>query len=307
MPLLSIDPRNSHDASQLRRFAEQLEAGAVLFFPQSPVAVAPEDTEFLLSQRQHEGGHHKNIAYRPKLDRVTNVAGASPEQIERLRAILSGYSRHVIAFLSKFLAAYREGWNLDFTTFRPVSEQGRKLPLRKRNDLLHVDSFSTRPTDGDRILRFFTNLNPSQSRDWITGGTFKDLASAYAVKAGSHLGKMAMPQPITPIRRARQAFGRLPVVRPIAPRLGRSPYDEFMMDFHNFLKESESYQRDCAKEEIQFPPGSSWMCYTDTVSHAVLRGQYAMEQTLIVKHSAMVEPEVSPLRILEVMAGGAMA
>jgi hypothetical protein len=45
------------------------------------------------------------------------------------------------------------------------------------------------------------------------------------------------------------------------------------------------------------------MVYTDTVPHAVLAGQYALEQTLLVSPDAMVEPQSSPLRVLEKMAG----
>jgi hypothetical protein len=43
--------------------------------------------------------------------------------------------------------------------------------------------------------------------------------------------------------------------------------------------------------------------FTDFVSHAVLQGQYALEQTFIISRDAMVRPELSPLRILEKLAG----
>ncbi len=75
-----------------------------------------------------------------------------------------------------------------------------------------------------------------------------------------------------------------------------------MMRFHNFLKENPRFQAECPKYSFQFPPGSSWMVYTDTVPHAVLAGQYALEQTLLVPLEAMVCPEISPLRILEDLA-----
>jgi hypothetical protein len=39
------------------------------------------------------------------------------------------------------------------------------------------------------------------------------------------------------------------------------------------------------------------------VPHAVLAGQYALEQTLLVEHAAMVAPEHSPLTVLEEMSG----
>jgi hypothetical protein len=45
------------------------------------------------------------------------------------------------------------------------------------------------------------------------------------------------------------------------------------------------------------------MVYTDTVPHAVLAGQYALEQTFLVSPEAMVAPQLSPLRVLEAMAG----
>ena len=70
------------------------------------------------------------------------------------------------------------------------------------------------------------------------------------------------------------------------PSLKRSPYDDFMMRFHNFLKENASFQAECRKEYLQFPAGSSWMVYTDMVPHAVLSGQYALEQTFLVEHQA---------------------
>jgi hypothetical protein len=45
------------------------------------------------------------------------------------------------------------------------------------------------------------------------------------------------------------------------------------------------------------------MVYTDTVPHAVLTGQYALEQTFLVAPEAMVAPANSPLAVLESMAG----
>jgi hypothetical protein len=45
------------------------------------------------------------------------------------------------------------------------------------------------------------------------------------------------------------------------------------------------------------------MVYTDTVPHAVLAGQYALEQTFLVSPDALVAPEHSPLKVLEGIAG----
>ena len=85
--------------------------------------------------------------------------------------------------------------------------------------------------------------------------------------------------------------------------MNRSAYDKFMLRFHDYLKENEAFQKNCRKIHINFPPMATWMCYTDSVPHAVLSGQYALEQTFIIPIRAMVTPEKSPLRVLEKLAG----
>ena len=183
--------------------------------------------------------------------------------------------------------------------FRPLEEQGRNLRGRSRNDLVHVDSFPTRPAHGRRLLRFFTNIHPSKPRSWIISQSFGELAPRMARQAG--LAECAAPVPP-----AKQRLRRLLAVAARAGRIRvveRSAYDRFMLRFHNYLKDNREFQRDCPKETFEFPPGSTWIAFTDAVSHAVVSGQYALEQTFFVPVSSMVQPDKSPLRILETMAG----
>ena len=81
-----------------------------------------------------------------------------------------------------------------------------------------------------------------------------------------------------------------------------------MLRFHHFLKENQGYQeREARKTTHSFPPGSTWMVFTDTVSHAVLRGQYALEQTFIVARDSLALPEKAPIAILERLAGASLS
>ena len=91
------------------------------------------------------------------------------------------------------------------------------------------------------------------------------------------------------------------------PVIDRPPYDRFMLKFHHFLKENAAFQRDCPKDRWEFPPGSSWIVFTDTTSHACLSGQFALEQTFIVRRRSLVWPEKAPISILERMAGFPLA
>ena len=71
-----------------------------------------------------------------------------------------------------------------------------------------------------------------------------------------------------------------------------------MLRFHHWMKESEAFQRDCRKERWEFPPGSSWIVFTDTTSHSCISGQYALEQTFVVSRSSLAWPEKAPIAIM---------
>lgn len=291
-----------NDRQRLRTYSAQLEAGDILFFPETPIEIPSDDLAFLIGHQQVGGAYHKNIAYRPLEDRITGFDAQDSASTERLRTIMGRYSKDVIAFLREFLGPYQGKWKVDYASYRPEEEQSRDLALRKRNDLLHTDAFPTRPTHGDRILRFFNNINPERTRNWITTETFDVLVEKMR---GGKLNGGTVPLPTSMetsgIKRTLTGLGAGKLI----PSLKRSPYDEFMMRFHNYLKENTSFQENCPKQHWEFPPSSSWMVYTDMVSHAVLSGQFALEQTLIVSREAMVTPERSPYGVLTRLSNSA--
>jgi hypothetical protein len=299
MPLVTVSGTNTATAHERRGWCERLEAGEILFFPQTPIPIAADDLAFLRGQQQTDSSLHKNIAYKPNSDALSGVDGKTADgaAVERLHGILRAYSERVTAFLEDFLEPYQRRWQLDYASFRPQEEEGRDLPLRKRNDLLHTDAFPTRPTHGARILRFFNNIHPTRTRDWVVSDPFRATAARYAPR------EIALPRAESGAGHALKALARGAGLGAAVPSLKRSPYDDFMMRFHNFLKENAEFQNTCAKYAYQFPAGSSWMVYTDMVPHAVLAGQYALEQTFLVEHGAMVAPEHSPLTVLEEMSG----
>ena len=287
------------EAEAGRWYCQQLEEGHMLFFPQPPFELPEDEREFLLSQRQVGAGYHKNIAYRPNQDRITGLAKRSEEEVERLRRIMRAYSQRVTRFLAALLPPYARSWRLDYASFRPQEEQGRNVRLRARNDLLHVDAFPTRPTRGDRILRVFTNINPTQPRCWVTSDTTEVLVKRFA-------GSPGLPLPARPRKSAWQQARRWIFQQARAaglPMTVRSPYDEFMLRFHHYLKENHEFQATCAKQTWEFPPHSTWIVFTDMVTHAALSGQYALEQTFIVSRDALVLPEKAPISVLEKLVG----
>lgn len=295
---IALEALQSPSQEQARNWCSQLETGDILYFPQTPLAIPESDLQFLLGQQQTDSSLHKNIAYKPNIDKLSGVdtKTADAQAVARLQSIMRWYSKSVTAFLTGFLSPYKANWQLDYASFRPQEEEGRDLSLRRRNDLLHTDAFPTRPTHGARILRFFNNIHPTRTRDWVVSDPFAKTVKQFA------------PGEITPqvdgaFSRAAKSLGRGVGLGAAIPSIKRSPYDDFMMRFHNFLKENPRFQSDCPKYSFNFPPGASWMVYTDTVPHAVLAGQYALEQTFLVRPEALVAPEASPLKVLEEIAG----
>jgi len=341
---------------QSRAWCERLEAGGILYFPQTPVPIPAADLEFLLSRQQSGSRLHKNIAYKPGADALSGVdrSASTAEEFDRLHDVMRRYSGAVTAFLADFLAPYRRRWQLDYASYRPIEEQGRDLPTRRRNDLLHTDAFPTRPTRGARILRFFHNIHPTRTRDWVVGEPFprivghfvrpmpnapampraaaepnakampnspafeghglrgaesrqSEVEGASAPKGSATPHPLDLPHPDSAAMRAFKQIAGIAGLASLVPQLKRTPYDEFMMQLHNAMKEDAEFQRTCAREPVKFAPGSSWMVYTETVPHAVLGGQYALEQTFLVDAAAMVTPDSAPVAVLEKWAGSTLA
>lgn len=288
----------SRSADACRR----LERGEILFFSDLPFDLPEEHQEFLLAQKQADSRFHKNISYRPKTDEIRGVDRSGSDDVghQQMQGVMRKYSAELTRFVKQLLAPYADKLKLDFASFRPLEEHGRDLPLKKRNDLLHVDAFPTRPTHGARILRVFTNINPSESRRWLTGEPFHVIAPRFADGAG--LREFAYSANSLTGRLRRSAFKALALTGLPLPE--RSGYDRFMLHFHDWLKENGAYQEEERTKPVQeFPPRCTWLVFTDGVPHAALSGRFALEHTFIVPREALVSPEMAPISVLERLSG----
>jgi hypothetical protein len=278
-----------------------LENGNILFFPGGGFEIPSSVRTALMGATQDARSFHKNIAYKTNIDQVSGLvdrAGA-----EQVREGMREYSRAALAFMSRILPEYAAAWKVDYASFRSIEEKGRNLPLTKRNDLLHVDSFPTRPVFGDLILRCFTNVNPTEPREWLTSDPFAILAEREARKAGLARYADSTGSVLQGLRRAAVRALR----RAGLPLTDRSAYDAFMLHFHDWLKASDDYQKTCNKYRFSLPPGSTWLVFTDVVPHAVLGGRLAFEQTVIVSRKSLANPALAPASILERLAGKPLA
>lgn len=270
-------------------FTRALESGQVALMPGLNFDLGEEE-RYLLSPRWSDG-KAKNISYDPNTNKVkhTSAQGADLEAISKMMGRFAQASHTLIG---RLFPAYTQAIRFGMTSYRPVEAEGRTSSLKKDDNLLHVDAFVSRPTGGERILRIFSNINPEgRPREWVLGEEpFEKLARDFLPR---------LPKPFP---------GSSWLMDKIGITKGhRTVYDHYMLQMHDRGKEDSHYQNTCPKQHVSLPAGATWIVYTDVVSHAVLSGQYLLEQTYYLPVEAMQEPARSPLRIMESLLGTKLA
>jgi len=80
-----------------------------------------------------------------------------------------------------------------------------------------------------------------------------------------------------------------------------------MLQLHDRVKANQGYHDQVPQATVSLAAGSTWLVFTDQVLHAVMSGQYTLEQTFHLPVEAQCRPELSPLRVLERLSGRVLA
>lgn len=265
----------------------RLEAGAVIVFPHLPLAIEASERP-LFTPAILAGA--KNASFDPRSGRLggTTLAGAEGA---RLVGLMGRFSDRAASLVTRLLPVYAPRIQRARASFRPAEIAGRVSSWRKDDTRLHVDSFPATPTGGRRILRLFTNVNPDgRARVWRVGDAFDAVAARFAAS-------LRLPWPGSGALRALLRITKSP----------RTAYDALMLQLHDRMKADADFQARSPQSEVEFAAGTTWLAFTDQVSHAAMSGQYQLEQTFLLPVDAMREPERSPLRVLERLKGRRLA
>jgi hypothetical protein len=284
-----------------KELASELERGSIVVFPKSPVALPSEDDLIFMRTELPKLLKRKNISYYPETGKLRGLKGTEDDVVERVNRILIKVNGDIAKFLQENIPQLTENWTIGTCSFRPLEEKDRNLKAHASNELVHIDAGAYGATNGDRILRFFINVNPHEDRVWASQGSFLDVFKRHGDKAV--LGYMnAGPRYLSKsfLDHLRTGLVRLLSLGiPSLKIIDSSPYDRVMRKFHNYMKDTPDFQKDRNNyEEYNFPPLSAWMVYTDGVSHACLSGQYVFVQTALVPLKNAQLPELAPLNIL---------
>lgn len=259
---------------------QALEQGQVLYCPQLPFILTPEERAYLTPD--FVDPKHKNISYDVKTGELKGTKTPASEHPD-LTAMMQRYAEQSKRLVEALFPQYQTQLKQARTSYRPVQVKGRPSSYRKDDTRLHVDAFPSSPIGDRRILRVFANVNPNdEARVWRLGAPFNEVAAKF-------LPSVRHPLPFE------AEF--LQLIK--ATKSKRTEYDHYMNQLHNKMKADMDYQRDVKQIECRFPTGSTWMVFTDQASHAAMDGQYLLEQSFYLPVEAMRSPELAPLKVLE--------
>jgi hypothetical protein len=281
--LVELDLADWDGAAPNEAWIAALEAGKVLYFPRLGFEVLTEERALLSPAVLSPDV--RNISLDAN-GRLKGVAG--DENMQRAVAAMVGRFRaQAQQLIDGLLPHYTPALRLAPTSYRPAQVETRVQSWRADDRRLHIDSFPSRPNYGERILRVFTNVNPEGApRVWRVGEPFEAVAKRFLPRAKPYSRWQA------------RLLRALRVTKSL-----RSEYDHLMLQLHDGMKSDLEYQKNAQQETVAFPAGSVWVCFSDQTSHAVMSGQYMLEQTLHLPAARQYNPGSSPLAILSRLTG----
>jgi hypothetical protein len=262
-----------------------LEEGGVLVLPHVNFVLTAAERRFL--SPDWSDGRAKNISVDGA--RLKGARGTSADR-DDLAAMIARFATQAGTLVTTLFPRYAPYVKRARTSYRPRPAVGRRVSWRKDDSRLHVDAFPSRPSRGERILRVFSNINPSADRVWRVGEPFEAMATTL------------LPRVRRLLPGAAAALAALRVTRGL-----RTEYDHLMLGLHDEAKADLAYQKECAQQVVRFAPGTTWLCFSDQVMHAAVSGQYMLEQTIHMPVAALYDRARSPLAILERLTGRALA
>jgi len=282
-PIVSLDLASWRSCApeEQQTAIRTLEGGGVLLLPRLAFELSRDERRFLSPAWSNDRA--KNVSLEG--EQLKGARGGT-ESLAALAQMIARYAERAGELVTGLLPRYAPYVKHARTSFRPQPAVGRTLSWRKDDSRLHIDAFPSRPNHGERILRVFSNLNPVEDRVWRVGEEYAEMARRF-------LPKIRRQLPGTPA-----LLALLHVTKGI-----RSEYDYLMLEMHDKAKADLGYQRDCPQQTVRFPPGATWLCFSDQVMHAAVSGQYMLEQTIHLPVTALYDPESSPLAILERLCG----
>lgn len=249
-------------------YVAALEAGMVLYFPQLAFLFNADEQRLLTPDMRDPKSRNISLNADGSLKGAIGEASAQAA----LAAMMTRFRQQASGLVELLAPRYGEDMRLAPTSYRPASVEGRAQSWRADDRRLHVDAFPSRPNHGERILR--------------VGEPFAAIAERFVPRAKAYSRLQA------------KLLNTLHVTKSL-----RSEYDHLMLQIHDGMKADDDYQRSAPQVTMPFAAGSAWICFSDQTAHAVMSGQFMLEQTLHLPAAQQYDQQAHPLAILTRLTG----
>ena len=166
----------------------------------------------------------------------------------------------------------------DRVSWRPYELSTVSRRWNARDDLFHIDSFSSRPTQGRRILRMFFNASDRDEIIWSNSiGLLEYLRTNPCLEI---------------------------IKNKITAR--SESFDQWLGQIHDLLKKDEAFQETAPRSIHRFKPGSAWLVLTDASLHSYLRGDWLMDISWFVSNPELVQSQRSPVSLFKEINPGSL-
>ena len=281
--IVKIDATDWRNVPNRPEWTAAVEAGKLLYFPSLAFDLTEQERSLLRPDVRDPKA--RNISLNVD-GSIKGVAGDEATQ-QQVAAMVGRFRDQATALIAGLFPDYMPVVRMAPTSYRPSQVETRAQSWRADDKRMHVDAFPSRPNYGERILRVFTNVNPhGQPRVWRVGEPFEAVARKFLPRAKPY------------VRWQAKALEMLHVTKSF-----RSEYDHLMLQLHDGMKGDMDYQQNAPQETVPFAAGSTWVCFSDQAVHAVMAGQYMLEQTLFLPPGSEYDKEASPLAILTRLKG----
>ncbi|MEG0676998.1 MAG: Kdo hydroxylase family protein [Comamonas sp.] len=281
--IVKIDATDWRNVPNRPEWTAAVEAGKLLYFPSLAFDLTEQEKSLLRPDVRDPKA--RNISLNVD-GSIKGVAGDEATQ-QQVAAMVGRFRDQATALIAGLFPDYMPVVRMAPTSYRPSQVETRAQSWRADDKRMHVDAFPSRPNYGERILRVFTNVNPhGQPRVWRVGEPFEAVAKKFLPRAKPY------------VRWQAKALEMLHVTKSF-----RSEYDHLMLQLHDGMKGDLDYQQNAPQETVPFAAGSTWVCFSDQAVHAVMAGQYMLEQTLFLPPGSEYDKEASPLAILTRLKG----
>ena len=278
-PIVHVDRQQWQGPEADPAWIKALESGGVLFFPNLPFVLSAGEKALLTPAVRDPKARNISLG----VDTQLKGAQGDASTLAALTGMVARFRAQAQSLVHGLLPHYVPQLRLAPTSYRPMSVETRAQSWRADDKRIQFDAFPSRPTYGERILRVFTNVNPKgEPRVWRVGESFDEVLTQFLPQA----------KPYSPWQA--EALKLLHVTKSY-----RSEFDHIMLQLHDGMKGDMDYQQACRQETVPFPPGATWVCFSDQATHAVMSGQFMLEQTLHFPAGAEYDPASSPLGRIE--------